>query len=343
MRQNNEDNNYDTLYIKDEISKCEDIDELKEKVFPMLKEQQEHWKGKINEIISGSGLSKEKFGKAVGVSRQTVNKWCNGSIPRNREDFLKIGMAAGYNREEMNRFLMRYGRYPALYSKDLGDCVCMFVLGQNYGEETLTKYNYILDKIKNNLQIDENAEAEDIDTLDFDEKLSDVKNEDDLEYFINENSKTFKTAYNKFYAYVNMYMKDYMFGTSSIYELALVQNWSSSLRQAVSAINNHKWYPTRKKIISLGLHLCMEHEDIDEMLALAHMEPLCAKNIFESIIMFILDDASLNDLLNKESEEEDFDFDAFFEYARDILSEVDLPEVEDFISELSEVDEDESW
>ena len=54
--------------------------------------------------------------------------------------------------------------------------------------------------------------------------------------------------------------------------------------------------------------------------------------------MFILDDASLNDLLDTESEEDDPD--DLCRYARKILEDLDLPEVEAFISELPEMDED---
>lgn len=54
--------------------------------------------------------------------------------------------------------------------------------------------------------------------------------------------------------------------------------------------------------------------------------------------MFILDDASLNDLLDTESEE--YDPDDLCRYARKILEDLDLPEVEAFISELPEMDED---
>lgn len=82
----------------------------------------------------------------------------------------------------------------------------------------------------------------------------------------------------------------------------------------------------------------MDHEQIDEMLALAHMEPLCAKNIFESVIMFILDDAGLNDMMNTESE--DYDPDELFRYARKVLSELELPEIRSFLSELSETDDE---
>ena len=81
----------------------------------------------------------------------------------------------------------------------------------------------------------------------------------------------------------------------------------------------------------------MEHDQIDEMLMLAHMEPLCAKNIFESVIMFILDDASLNDMLDAGSDE--YDPDQLCRYAKEILDDLKLPEIESFISELAGIDD----
>lgn len=333
----NKDNSLETVFIRNEIAKCEDIGELKERILPMIKTQQEQWTRKINDIIQESGLTKSKFADISGVSRVAVNKWCNGSIPKNRETFLRIGMAAGYGREKMDQLLQRYGQYPALYAKSLEDCVCIFVLDKDYGEETIEKYNYILGKIKENI-INSNNEAEDISTVLFDEKLSNVKNVDELEAFIADNTAIFSTTYHKFYAYVKMHiMANYQDFGGSVFELAEGQGWSSSLRQCVSAIRQGKWYPTRNKIISLGLHLSMDHDQIDEMLELAHMEPLCAKNAFESVIMFILDDASLNNLLDNGSEE--FDPDELCRYAREVLKEFDLPEVESFITELPEMDD----
>ena len=126
-------------------------------------------------------------------------------------------------------------------------------------------------------------------------------------------------------------------GAGSVFEMAQVQGWSSSLRQCVSAIRQNKWYPTRNKIISLGLHLSMDQEQIDEMLVLAHMEPLCVKNIFESVIIFILENASLNNILDMNSD--DYDPDELCNYARKILSKLEISEVEEFISELPEVDD----
>lgn len=338
MSQADNHTNYETVYIKEEIQRCEDLDDLKEIIFPMLKSQQEQWTRKINEIIDKSGLNKTKFAEVTGVSRMAVNKWCNGAIPKNRETFLRIGMAAGYNREQMDQLLQRYGQYPALYAKSLEDCVCIFVLENDYGPEALTKYNYILDKIKENIICDKEVETEDMSTVMFDEKLSDVKDETALEQFISDNSSTFATAYHRFYAYVKMHIvANYEGFDGSVNLLAEGQGWTSSLKQCVSAIRQNKWYPTRNKIISLGLHLSMDHVLINEMLELAHMEPLCAKNIFESVIMFILENASLNNVFDIDSE--DYDPDELCRYAKEVLEELNLPEVEPFISELAEIDD----
>jgi len=111
--------------------------------------------------------------------------------------------------------------------------------------------------------------------------------------------------------------------------------WSlmaASIEEATDHRPEVKLYPEEKNERPF-----LDHEQIDEMLGLAHMEPLCAKNIFESVIMFILDDASLNDMLNIDSE--DYDPDELCNYAREILASLHLPEVEDFISELPEVDD----
>ncbi len=325
----------ETTYLKEEIAKCEDIHELVEQIFPLLESQQKQWKDKINQIISQSGYTKTRFSELCEVSRVALDKWCKGAIPKNRETFLKIGMAAGFNREQMDRFLQRYGRYPALYPKSLEDCICIFVLNENYGENAIGMYNYIRKRIQDNLTISPDEAIGDITTTRFDAKLSAIETVNELEQFISDNTTLFSKAYNKFYAYVWANIcANY---SDTVFELAEGQGWTSSLRQCVSAIRQKKWYPTRNKIISLGLHLSMDHEQINEMLALAHMEPLCAKNVFESVIIFILEDASLNDLMNTDADH--YDPDDLCRYARNVLQQVDLPKIDGFLSELSEIDD----
>lgn len=331
--------NIDTVFIRDEISRCEDVEDLKNEIFPLLKSQQEQWAEKINQVIKDAGLNKSKFAQACGISRPGLAKWCKGAIPRNRSTYIRIGMVAGYNVEQINQLLTRYGRYTGLYSKTLEDCVCIFVASHNYGDKSLETYEYILSKIKEQLENASN-DFEDVNTVFMDEQLAKVKDEQEMEVFIADNIDVFATAYRSFYAYVKMIIESYFgMGFDNVYEMALAQDWSSSLRQCVSAIYQKKWIPTRNKIISLGLHLNMDHDQVDSLLELAHMEPLCAKNIFESVIMFILDDAELNDMLDVDGAGYDPDW-QLYQYAREILEEVDMPEMNDFIAELSSDEED---
>ncbi len=344
MDRNAENNQLDTVYIKELISRCEDIDELKENILPQMRNQKDEWGNKIREILAETGYSKEKFAKICGVTRQTLTNWCNGEcIPDSREKFMRIGMTANYNVEKINVLLQRYGRFPGLYAKSLDDCACIFVTEHNYGEETVAKYEYILGNIKKSITKSDGNGSKNITTLKFNEKLSAVQDEDELEVFITENTTTFEKAYHKLYNYIKANLdankEIYANYNKSVRYLATVQEWSSSLKQCVSAISQEKWYPTRDKIISLGLHLSMEHDQIDDMLVLAHMEKLCAKNIFESVIMFILDDASLNDKLNKD--DEGYDPDYLIDKTRKILRELNMPEFEKFINELPEEEDDE--
>jgi len=331
----------ETECIRDEVGFCTDLESFKSEILPRLESQQVQWAKKFAEILEESGYTKTQFAKVCEVSRVSVNKWCKGSIPKNRETFLRIGMAADYDMEKMNQLLRRFGQYPGLYSKSLEDCVCIFVLNNYSGTEKLSKYQYILKKIKENIIRDEEAEVDNVSTAKFDAQVAVLQGEAELEQFITQNIAMFSFAYHKFYAYVKMNINaNYPLAATSIHDMADGQGWSSSLRQCVSAIRQNKWYPTRNKIISLGLHLSMDSEQIDEMLELAHMEPLCAKNIFESVILFILEDARVNNILNAALE--DYNQDELLEYTRNVLEELHLPEMEAFLSELPEKDDEEN-
>ena len=336
-----EKNNLKNGLIKDKISRREDVRELNVKIIPEVKTLKECWACEFKEILKKSGYTKTKFAEKCQVSRMSVNNWCKGVIPKSRETFLRIGMIVNYNLEEVNQLLQRYGRYPALYSKTLEDCICIFVLNNNLGKDKIDSYFYILNRIKQNIIRNEEVELYDVTTVRFDEKLSKIEDESALEQFINENIAAFANTYNRLYAYIKMHINsNYPKHASSIFDMAQAQGWSSSLRQCVSKIYQNKWYPTRNKIISLGLHLSMDHSQIDEMLELAHMGPLSNDNVLERVIIFILDDAKCNNMLDTDSEE--FDPDELCKYARDVLSQLELPEIQPFISELSGIDDD-AW
>lgn len=361
----------ETVFLKDEVGKCETIDELRQQILPMLMTQQQMVAAGIDSILMNNHFKKSQFAEMCGVSRVSLDKWLNGVIPRSREKFIMIGLAAGFNREEMNRWLQRYGRYPQLYPKSLDDCICIFALDHpditvpdesqaspDKSYSSLKRFRYIHERVKNLISSESGASGaalssvpampesgmmnpEDDSTSYFSERLSQVNSCDELETFILRHAQEFSRAYRKFYAYVNEFYRinyENDSSSSSRYKLSEVQGWSSSLRQTVYKIRQKTWYPSRDRIISLGLHLSMTHEQIDQCLELAHMEPLCAKNLYESAVIFILDDAELEDKLERKSE--NFDPDELFRYTRDQLIKLNLPGSEDIIADLEEHDDE---
>ena len=325
----------ETSYIEEQVLVCESVDELKG-IIAKLNSYQQMWKNKINKILSDSGLLKSELADMCGVSKMSVSKWCNGSVPRNRETFIKIGLAAGYQISQMDELLERYGRFPGLYSRTLEDCVCMYVLKNvetSNVKERCDIYSNLVEEIRAEI-IDGGDTDKEYQTDKFTEQLNIVSNVDELKAFVRENAKEFKRAYNKLYAYIkaflyannsNPYDDEVHF---SINDLANKQGWSASLRKCVYAVNVGKWYPTRNKIISLGLHLNMDHDEVDEMLSLANMEKLYAKNPFELAIIYILEDAVLNNMVCTNGS------DKLCQYARSVLEQLDIPGIEEFLSEL---------
>ena len=46
----------ETAYIKDEISRCDSFEELRDSILPIIKAQHEEWKSKISEILAKTTL-----------------------------------------------------------------------------------------------------------------------------------------------------------------------------------------------------------------------------------------------------------------------------------------------
>ena len=122
----------------------------------------------------------------------------------------------------------------------------------------------------------------------------------------------------------------------SVTSLASSQQWSASLRQCVSEISQRKWYPQRNKIISLGIHLNMNLEQINKMLDFAQMEAICAKNPFDNAIIYALENAQLEDIIRTDGT------DVLCRYVKKILESLDYSGVDFFLEELpKDYDEDE--
>jgi len=326
----------DTRILQERLSHCDELEMFKETFLPVLKHESESWQEKVREIIAQNGYTKTELASLCGVSRTAVAKWCAGSLPSSRDDFIRIGFAAHYDLEEMNFFLQRYGKYPALYAKSLEDNVYIFVLNSNTFPHTHEFCKKILSNIKsfmNSMKRGKSGRGIEVNTVQLSDELLQLESMEQLIVFVAENASAYQEAYAKFYAYVKAFILANNIDpiTNSVYStesLARTQNWSSSMRQCVSAIRQKKWFPLRRKVIALGLHLNMTTEQINEMLQLAQMEALCPKNLVESAIIFAVDDADLNGQICCDGGNE------LCDHVRKVLTELNIPDAIKLLNDI---------
>lgn len=320
---------YSTTDLHDVVARSESIEEYKQ-IFFNLDDQKKSWMYIIDKIIMDHGYSVSELANLCNVSRQTVQKWIKGSIPKSRSTFIKIGFAANYNLEQMNYFLQRYGCCNGLYAKCLEDSVCIFVLSSDAIEHTYKNYEKIIELIRKKLTPNIEGDASlKYETGALSLELLELQTIPQLEEFICHRASVYRKAYYRLYEYIEKFIQQNLLDEDdNVYLLANSQQWSSSLRQCASEISQKKWYPQRNKLISLGLHLNMTLCQINTMLNLAQMECLCAKTPFENAIIYALENAELEDNIHCDGTNE------LCLYVRRIFERLDLAELNFYLDEL---------
>ena len=171
-----------------------------------------------------------------------------------------------------------------------------------------------------------------IGTLTLRHSLLGLRNEEDLLVFILTHVNSYKKKYYKLYDYIDAFLiSNSMDPVSnrpvSLNFLAEEQQWSASLRQAVYQIRNHEWFPLRKKLISLGLYLNMNVDQINTMLELAQMEPLSVQNFLECILIYAVNDADLNNIICQDGCTD------LLDYVKSVLFSLQIENAEEFFSD----------
>lgn len=293
---------YTTGIIESNLNDCDDIEELKQKILPLLQNQRSAWVEKIEQILSDKQFTCKQLAELCKVSVPAVRKWRSGSLPQSRDMYIRIGFAAGYGLDEMNAFLTRYGKCSQLYVKSLEDAVCIFVLRSEYLAHTYETYLGVLDMVKHEFQKESEVQRKAYTTEHLSEYFANLKSLEEMVEFVKTNTPSYKQAYSKLYSYIiaflhiNLQSEHTTDGDgrkASFHAMATESQWSSSLRHCISEIRNKRWFPLRHKIISLGLHLNMDTDAINRMLQYAQMETLYAKNPIEASIMWAIEEAKL--------------------------------------------------
>lgn len=292
---------YSTGVLDSSLNSCDDISVLKREILPLLQTQRSMWQEKLGLIMTQKGYDTARLAALCGVSEPTVRKWKKGALPHNRDMYLRIGFAAGYGLEEMNGFLTRWGKCPQLYAKSLEDSACIFILQSPSAAHTYENYTRLLEMLKAEFDSCRGRVTPVYETGYLADSLSAIKSREEMREFVRANSSSYRHAYERLYSFILAFLRENLRsigdgGSVSFHEMAEEGRWTSSLQHCVYDIQKGKWFPQRGKIISLGIHLNMDDIAIDQMLHLAHMEPLYVKSPVEAAVKWALMEAKVSSI-----------------------------------------------
>jgi len=286
-------NELETAVILREVERCEDSEDLRR----VLRQYQGHyldWQEFIREALDEGGYSYEKLAGRCGVSKNTVKSWCQrGGAPRCRNTYLKLAFGLGMNVEETNRLLIRYGGYPGLYARELFDAVCLFLLerrarldvSHGYGDAEL-----LFEACSGRAALqDQNLETRALET-----RIRSLRDTEEFIRFSAEYAASFAERRGGLCQYLRTYVAAKQEEARLLGDKASVRRYfadsgiPSRYGKVYSRIVRHGIVPRKEQLIALGLYLEMTVDELNRLLRLAGMEPLCAKNRLECVIIYAL-------------------------------------------------------
>lgn len=299
------------------IRECEDLEEVLTVARDIL-QTHESWKNFFQEELADHCLTINKFCRICGVSYNTVKKWSEGTLPKTRDNFIRIGLAFRYSVRETNKLLNRYGKYSSLYPKAWEDAICIFTINHYQSdisvnlvkkyEELRLKYSIIINESWNHSGPTLKASG----TATMANKLDNMEDEKEFEEFMKSHITSFADSHRKLMEFIddfiaasderselqiiggraqdddnkNIFMKDQ--DTTALSGYRRNKRFRNMCDTQLSKLRNHHELPTRKTLTILGVCLNMGLEEVNILLSLANMEPLCPKDTVECMLIYAL-------------------------------------------------------
>lgn len=286
-----------TCGIYDDVTRCEDIDD----VFQLLAQNQSlmvDWQAFIRGLLESCGMSYRKFALRCSMSTNTIISWCEqGQLPRSREQFLRVAFAAGMTVDETNSFLRRYGKYPQLYPKNIEDSIWIFALRHKMSwDEASALREHFEHNMPQVAKLERGSAF--LDTQLVESALLRTDTVAELEQFMSDNAEAFSDTYHKLLDFIDSYVAAASmtggkprtlnaFLSDRLHNKAIASTFSSM----ISRLRRHGTVPSRTKLIALGILLEMSPEHLNQMLQMAGMEGLCARDRLESLIIYATESA----------------------------------------------------
>ncbi len=232
----------------------------------------------LKACMQKNALSSSALGERALVSHTIVDKWLAGKAkPNGKERMKELGMALGYNVEELNMFLYKNG-YPKLYAKNPLDSAAKLLLSNKAGDPQIVELYRDLVKRLGLETIILPEEKINCDTKVMSAELKDAAAQGQISGWFRNHDKNFtgdaKTQLPdmRIIRFIMLYV-----GDSTINEMAVTGDLPLTLKKLLYELVGGKNVNTRglrEKLIAFGLYSNMTEEEIDIMLEYARLRAI---------------------------------------------------------------------
>lgn len=280
------------------------------------------WREHILPLLRQNELTAKQVAEGCQVSLATASSFSR-KIPAKRENVIMLAMMMSLTVEETNDLLMRWAKFQKLYSRHPEDAIWIYLLekgGSRHPAQLFADYyavyqNLYQDYLKQ--QAEPERAASDLDTRIAHQLVrnaaaeSDATNDavNDLRFILLFQTllPSFQQGYQKLLDYIDLYFPDLEAeedrklgledlvqrtgGKLTLNQLfagnpACLDRYYTKLRK----LRKQHRIPSRSFLIALGIHLGMATDQLNHLLDLAGMGPLCPKDRLEGTIVFYLEE-----------------------------------------------------
>lgn len=298
----------DTQLLELRLTQCESKEE-----YEALAREHAHlyvsWKEHVLELLAETGLTYRMIAEGCDVSIGTARNFVK-KIPARRESVIMLAMMMGMGIEETNNLLTRWARFQKLYPRNPNDAIWLFLIsrgGSMHPSADFQKYYGIYEQMRQEYCGQEKNDI--MDTQIVFEQLVDQHDslpmEQEFRDLIRQVLPAFQDGYKKLLDYINSFFYDIELADNQRLGLGnggkkkkLSPNecfqddasWKDAYYRKIHSLTQNQIMPSRAFLIALGLRLTMTAEQINHLLDLAGMGPLCPKDPLESMFVFLLEE-----------------------------------------------------
>lgn len=256
------------------------------------------WAEHVGQLRKARRLHIYEIAKGCGLADATVSTFLK-KIPTKREYVIMLAAMLGMDVEQTDHLLTRWAKFQGLYAKNPEDAIWIYLLskgGCDRPAEQFKAYHAVYQKeLKNNRggtshrhtflvkqEIAESAKRS---------AASAAEDDDAFIQMIRSQIPEFQAGYDKLMRYLEQQMEDARLEYGSPNEMFADNDYfRSNYYEKMRAFRKNRVLPSRTFLIVLGLRLNMDPKSIDQLLEMAGMGPMCAKDRLEGSVVFFLEE-----------------------------------------------------